>query len=1354
MTFGTLLKWTLRVLLWPLLLLLLLLGLWFSPGQWQANLTGQALVRLGIEHQGLSRERPGHWRLQSLQWQGWQLEGLHLQSRPRWHQGRLEISELDLSIAKVQPPEALATERQSTDWQQQLSQVLEQLPEQLNQAAKALPDLPILPVALTANLRIDQLSWQAEQTPWQLDLHLNLPHQQPLQASLNLQQFEAQSLSAELHWQPQTLTVTGQWQPAQDPEWIQPLQAAQAEPWQLGFQLELWEDADQLQWQAQAQSLVWPYAAPDVQLQSSGQLAKSSYQHHAQVQIREKDALPWLDLNADFTLDQQSIQLDLDDLPLYWLAPWIDELDGLLSGQFNVQQQSQSLQVHAQLQGQGWWQQWPWQLDLGLKPEQRLQVMPSFLQLGEQSLNVQGWVDLSHEQLQLDISNVQLNQFSLWQIDQQDWPAALQSWQAQGQAQLSGSWYAPDWQAELSAILDPRGPWPVQASATAQGNFEQAQFERLHLLAPQGLELDFQGLIDWQRATLGGQLGFELMNDDSLRPWLASYLDLSELQASQLKGRLQSQVQGPWNQLAGKGQLSLRALLHGQSASLNLDSLSWRYPELAFDLKAGKLQIGDNGVQAQGQYQWQQQVEASLALDLNNLKQGMGLAQSYGFLADLVWPEQLEKVSISGPVQLSGASQNPDLSAELRADALVEQQPLGLSTELTFSEQLLTVPRFSVNLGDGSLTGLGRYHLGSSEHQLQLDLSDFDPSLGYLWLEDPDLADFLQQLNLQLQGQWQSHGPIAQASYVVNLSSQANIEQQQAGFLIQAEGQWPQIKLDEIHLSAGDLGWLDASFDWQSADDITFDWQAQLNLEPWLELARDLELVSWQGRSPVSGQLRSQLRITGALEQPNIQGQQILDIRIDDPSLPEPLPLNLTWSTRTQEELWINELHLELFERGAWRLASRSPKQLSEWLAESQFSLKGQSDLAAISRLFNWDEQSLAGQVEADLNWQGGIEEPLVNGWLRLNRGRYQNLRSGSLIRNIELELSAHGQGFDISRGRAQDSQQGQVFLLGQARWQRLEDFSLNLNLAAREFHLIQRFDLDAYVQGDLDFTFAQGRGLLTGDLNMSPLQIRLDRMATSSISRLNVVAPDVEEPDQLDILDYIDLDITLTANRRAFLYGQGLDAELEGQIRVSGLASDPRIQGEFNVIQGRYDLLTRVFRIEKGFVRLEQQAIFLNLRAKHAGPEYDFFVDLNGEDDNFDLQLSSEPSLPEDQLIAQLLFGKGIEGMTAFQAIRLANAVNRLRDPGAHLDPLKAAGDLLGLDNVELSDQDDELSINAGKYLTDKVYIQFGTGFGEQGLNGKVRWELTPQLRLEGYSGSRQEEFNSGAEFIWQRDF
>ncbi|WP_420858264.1 translocation/assembly module TamB domain-containing protein [Marivivens marinus] len=208
-------------------------------------------------------------------------------------------------------------------------------------------------------------------------------------------------------------------------------------------------------------------------------------------------------------------------------------------------------------------------------------------------------------------------------------------------------------------------------------------------------------------------------------------------------------------------------------------------------------------------------------------------------------------------------------------------------------------------------------------------------------------------------------------------------------------------------------------------------------------------------------------------------------------------------------------------------------------------------------------------------------------------------------------------------------------------------------------------------------------------------------------------------------------LDIVVDAPARVFVRGRGLDAELGGSLRLTGTTALVIPQGQFNLIRGRLSILQQRFDLTEGFAAIQGDFVpYVRLLAStRAATGTMINVIIEGVVTEPEVSFTSSPELPQDEILAQLIFGRDLSEISPFQAVQLAGAISTLAGRGGagFVDNLRAG---IGLDDLDVTtDADGNAAVRAGKYISENVYTDVtvtGTGETRIDLNLDVTSDIT----------------------------
>jgi len=207
-------------------------------------------------------------------------------------------------------------------------------------------------------------------------------------------------------------------------------------------------------------------------------------------------------------------------------------------------------------------------------------------------------------------------------------------------------------------------------------------------------------------------------------------------------------------------------------------------------------------------------------------------------------------------------------------------------------------------------------------------------------------------------------------------------------------------------------------------------------------------------------------------------------------------------------------------------------------------------------------------------------------------------------------------------------------------------------------------------------------------------------------------------------------LNIVVRAPNRLFVRGRGLDAELGGELRLGGTTNDVRPAGAFDLVQGRFDILSKRLDLEEVRLEMQGQLIpFLSVRATNQRGGVTTTVIIDGPATDPAFSFTSSPEMPQEEVLAALLFDQNLQGLSTLQAVQLTGAIATLSGRGDGL--IGRIRRALQLDNLDMqTDPSGKTALKLGKYVSDNVYTQLsGDSDGQQSIDFK--YTLNNKLKL-----------------------
>lgn len=298
------------------------------------------------------------------------------------------------------------------------------------------------------------------------------------------------------------------------------------------------------------------------------------------------------------------------------------------------------------------------------------------------------------------------------------------------------------------------------------------------------------------------------------------------------------------------------------------------------------------------------------------------------------------------------------------------------------------------------------------------------------------------------------------------------------------------------------------------------------------------------------------------------------------------------------------------------------------------------------------------------------------------------------------------------------------------------------------------RFDDRRLMAGELDGRF-EIRGTpedlaASGAIKLTRLDVTVPNAMPRSISALDI--RHVNAPSHLETRDealserpqskggpHIALDIQLDAANRIFVQGRGLDVQLGGALRLGGTGAHPIANGAFSMERGRLAILGRQLDFRRGNINFYGSLEpLLDMEAAAQAGDVTVIVSVTGSSADPKFAFSSVPALPEDEVVARLLYNKDLAGLSPMQLAQLASEIDKIgglsSGPGV-LDQLKAS---VGVDVLDIgTDSQGAATVSAGSYLNESTYVGVRQGTAAGSSQVVIDHDLTKNLKARGELGS-----------------
>jgi translocation and assembly module TamB len=419
--------------------------------------------------------------------------------------------------------------------------------------------------------------------------------------------------------------------------------------------------------------------------------------------------------------------------------------------------------------------------------------------------------------------------------------------------------------------------------------------------------------------------------------------------------------------------------------------------------------------------------------------------------------------------------------------------------------------------------------------------------------------------------------------------------------------------------------------------------------------------------------------------------------------------------------------------------------------------LSGRLDLGLVNPLLEARGERAAGTLALNATVTGVPRSPEVGGTLDLTNGDLRDYVQGAHLSSIAAHLVAN-QGnlrVDSLTAHAGPGQLSMTGTIGVGR----PKLPLSLRLTAKSVQPITSDILNVNLNADLK---AEGnlreRLDLSGTIDLNRSVIGIPNALPPEVSVLDVRRSGQAPPPPRERKLVIGLDLKLHAPREILVQGRGLNAELGGDLHIGGTTANPSVSGGFEMIRGTFSLASTQLKFTSGRVSFTGAGLegkidpSLDFTAQSTVTDATATLHITGLADAPQFQLSSSPPLPQDEILARLLFGESASQLTVLQVAQIGAALASLGGVGGSgPNPLARVQKTLGLDRLSVSSasatgaagaQSSGTTVEAGRYVSNRVFVgakESTTGFSQVEVDVDLSKHLKLQTRVGNGSATTQ---------------
>ncbi|MEM7223236.1 MAG: translocation/assembly module TamB domain-containing protein [Pseudomonadota bacterium] len=423
-------------------------------------------------------------------------------------------------------------------------------------------------------------------------------------------------------------------------------------------------------------------------------------------------------------------------------------------------------------------------------------------------------------------------------------------------------------------------------------------------------------------------------------------------------------------------------------------------------------------------------------------------------------------------------------------------------------------------------------------------------------------------------------------------------------------------------------------------------------------------------------------------------------------------------------------------------------------------------DLAELWDVFGLVGQDLKGRGQIDMKVSGTLDDPRVAGQATITQGRYENFQVGTVLQDLTATVDFSGEEAVLSQLSANDGAGGKVSAQGSVKIEPQDDFPLSVTANMRKVTLVRRDDVTGSADGDLELSGTLQAAKLTGQITTERVEISVaqslpPQVVDLQVEMVNFPQSDTAQAEQNQAAAApfdLGLDLKVNMPRRVFVRGKGLDTEWSGDLDVKGTAAKPQVIGRMTLVRGTVDVIGKQFSFDRGQISFDggdKIDPLIDIEATSKAKDIEVTVDVSGTATDPEIELTSVPEVPEDEMISQLLFGKSTNELSTFELVQVGAAVAQLSgalgDGAGILDTTRGllGVDVLRLDSTQGADGSSNPALSVGKYVTDGVYLGVKQGATADSSSVTVDVDLTDNIAI-GSDVKETGDSNIGVRFQW----
>lgn len=455
-------------------------------------------------------------------------------------------------------------------------------------------------------------------------------------------------------------------------------------------------------------------------------------------------------------------------------------------------------------------------------------------------------------------------------------------------------------------------------------------------------------------------------------------------------------------------------------------------------------------------------------------------------------------------------------------------------------------------------------------------------------------------------------------------------------------------------------------------------------------------------------------------------------------------------------------------------LTPEAPVVHFDYEAPIAIALSAEGSLTPVFEFFAAEDLIMSGEGKVAVNIGGTLNSPLVTGEASVQHGTLESFVFGTLLHDITAEIIASGDRIIINSFNAYDQKSGLLNGEGEMTLSREKGYPFSLQFKLDNLHLIRLDNLKAIFNGDIAISGNNKEVAIEGAIESEKIDYniaqKIDEITESvAVTYINQNPQEpsptfIKKPTLTALPTSLNLSVVIPKNSLR-VSDVDLSSSWGGELQITGEPDQLKLKGEIKLEKGGYKLNGQQFELRNGVITLAgdpEKKTKLYVVASRDISDYRVDIVLQGKLTNPNIILRSTPSLPQQEILSLILFGKSPTEISYTQDKQLERSLSSLMKEQSGPGVLNKLQKTIGIDRIDITRQEigdrEETSISVGKYLTDDTYISLKQGLGEEPTRVSIETKVTKNLKLQVDAGEAErassDRTSGQVSLIWKHDY